>query len=1290
MKVPTDETRLMRRDRFRLRRERNAEKANALASASTALYQQRTDLAASLDLEVAPELPIAEQAPEILELIKTHQVVVVAGETGSGKTTQLAKICLQAGLGVGAMIGHTQPRRMAARTVAERIAEEVGCELGGAVGYSVRFSDQSAPNTLVRVMTDGLLLSEIRRDRYFDAYDVIILDEAHERSLNIDFLLGYLRRLLNKRRDLKIIITSATIDVGRFSEYFGGAPIVEVGGRNYPVTLYYSEPGEEPLDDIVSALSEIEAKPLGPARDVLVFCSGEREIFDGARRLRQAFAERLEILPLYARLSVADQRKVFNQSGSRRRVILATNVAETSLTVPNIGYVIDPGFARISRYSYRSKLQRLPIEAISRASADQRKGRCGRIAPGTCYRLYSEDDFQNRPAFTDAEILRVNLASVVLQMHALGLGDIARFPFIDPPEPKAIKDAQRLLEELRALEQGQLTPIGRQMARIPIDPRLAAMLVEANRQGCLREMLIIAAGLAVQDPRERPMEKASAADTAHEMFVDEASDFMTYLNLWRWVEDQRLALTRSRWMTTLRKRYINPLRVREWREIHRQLRSICRELGMQEVEQPGSYQRVHEAILAGSLSLIARHDERGRYVGPRNLKLSLFPGSGLSGRTPRWVVAAEMVETRRVFARCVAQVESRWIEQQGAHLLKQRFSEPVWSLKRGEAIAYQSISLYGLVLAERRPMAYARVDPAHCRDLLIRDGLVCGAVAEPLDFLEQNLALVARLQDAEAKGRRRDLVVSDDEIYRLYDQVLPAEMTRIVDLRRWYRRLDAAHQQRLFFEEAHLIRHQDWSISDQDFPNCLAVHGAELALSYRFAPGESDDGITLTIPAGLVHAVGTEMLQWSVPGMLPKVVEYWLRALPKAKRRALAPLADKVDELVVQLLAPQAYRQGRLLSALAQLVKDRFKVSIDAAEWDAQRLPVFLQINCRVVDAHGQTLAAGRDLGALKRQLQGAAAAADVGEAEAERDGIQHFPEGELPEHLIIGTAASSRMAYPGLQYLPGEGGKKASVGLRLFVSPKQRDAANRLGFAQLALLNLGKPAQFFRRQLAKERELGLYFASLGSADQLFEQLMLNVAWYCYFDDRPLPKTTSEFDQRLQDRRGALADVFNETILLLSEVLRARFEIVRLMEGLASPAYQPSVVDINQVLEQLAPKDVLTQTPWRFLSSLPRYLRGLEYRVQQLDGHVPRDRSTMAEVQPLEQRLAKIRDTELFDPVIDTQLKFYIQELRLKLFAEPLAKPREVNSAFSSAEWKISVKRVAAKILEEEQRVGLA
>ena len=770
-----DASSVMRRDVFRLRRLAAEDPAafRALLESSSAELANRQ--ASTPHIEFPEALPITGHVGEIGRLLRSNQVVVVAGETGSGKTTQLPKICVQAGFGYRGMIGHTQPRRLAARSVSARIAEEMQVPLGQEVGYAVRFSDQTDPRTLVKLVTDGLLLTEIRRDRFLENYDVIIVDEAHERSLNIDFLLGYLKQITRKRRDLKIIITSATIDVAAFSRHFGDAPVVEVGGRGYPVSVNYLDDERSPDERLVACLEDIEAGKQGAARDVLIFQSGEREILETARLLRQRCGDYLDVLPLYARLSQKDQQRVF-RPGRRRRAVLATNVAETSITVPNIGFVIDPGFARVSRYSFRSKLQRLPVEPISQASANQRMGRCGRIAPGTCFRLYSEVDFLGRPEFTDPEIKRTNLASVVLQMHAFGLGDIARFPFLDPPDPRAVRDAEGLLNELGALQKGRLTRVGRSMARLPVDPRLARMLIAADSHRSLSEVLIIVSALAIQDPRDRPLDKQGSADRAHEAFADERSDYLSFVNLWKWAEKVREEASRAALRRELEKRFLSPARMREWRELHRQLLLATKDLGMRLNSVGADDSSVHQALRAGSLSFIGQHDEKGNYFGPRNLRFRIFPGSALSGRSPRWLMAGEITETRRVYARCVAAVEPAWIEAAASHLLKRRHSDPHWSARRGAAEAYESVTLYGLRLAEKRRIGYAAIDPAHARDLMIRDGLIPGAVPGQLPFLDHNLRLVGQLLDREARGRRRDLLVSEDIQTALYAERLPGHV----------------------------------------------------------------------------------------------------------------------------------------------------------------------------------------------------------------------------------------------------------------------------------------------------------------------------------------------------------------------------------------------------------------------------------------------------------------------------------------------------------------------------------
>ncbi|MDC0214814.1 ATP-dependent RNA helicase HrpA, partial [Gammaproteobacteria bacterium] len=877
---------MMRRDYFRLRRKQRGDVQQAVER-SIRLREAREESLKRLDLNIPSSLPIAEHADEIVGLLQDHDVLILAGETGSGKTTQIPKLCMRAGLGVGAMIGHTQPRRVAARTVSQRLAAETKSKFGEEVGYSVRFGDQTSDNTIVRIMTDGLLLSEIPNDRYFDRYDAIIVDEAHERSLNIDFLLGYLKRLMRKRSDFKLIVTSATINVQRFSEFFDSAPVVEIPGRSYPISIEYMEEREDLYSGIIGALDEILKAPFAKARDVLVFLSGEREIFEVAKSLRQHYADLLEILPLYSRLRLAEQEKIFAGKGKARRVILATNVAETSITVPNIGYVIDPGKARINRYSYRSKLQRLPVEPISKASSDQRKGRCGRVAPGVCYRLYSEDDYLGRPQYSDPEVKRVNLASVLLQMKGLRLGEIESFAFIDPPEPSAVKDAYRLLDELEAVDAGRLSKIGRSMSRIPLDPRLSRMVVEASRFGALTETLILVSALSVSDPRERPADKMSLADQMHVSFEDEKSDFLSFLKLWYWVEEQRLLLSKNKWRKILSKHFISFSRVQEWREVHRQLKTICQsELGYKLNREPANYEVIHENILVGCLSLIARHDIKGEYLGARNLRLRVFPGSSVSKPHPNWILASEISETSRVYARNVAKIDPVSIEKKSMHLVKISDSEPTWSKKRGEAIAYRTVTLYGLKIVERRAISYSTVNLELSIELLISEGLVRGILPNLPFFLEHNLMEIDRVREIEAQHRRRGILVEDAHIAAFYDSVLPPEISRFSDLQNWIRKAASQDVHALFLSPKQLFQVENYSVQE-DFPGQLDIDGLSINLKYAFAPGTRDDGLTFEIPLGFLQVIGPEPFEWSVPGMLELVVENWIRSLPKNLRKAV-------------------------------------------------------------------------------------------------------------------------------------------------------------------------------------------------------------------------------------------------------------------------------------------------------------------------------------------------------------------------------------------------------------------
>ncbi len=1223
-----------------------------------------------LKLEFPPELPISEHAEEIRALLLEHQVVVVAGETGSGKTTQLPKIALAAGLGEQRMIAHTQPRRLAARAVASRIAEELAVPLGEEVGYAVRFTDQVSDNTRVKLLTDGLLLTEIRRDKLLQRYDCVIVDEAHERSLNIDFLLGYLKGVLAERSELKLIITSATIDVNAFAAHFGGAPIVEVGGRTYPVTVRYldEEAAQAPFDEqLLATVEDIETGPQSRARDILAFLPGEREILEAARLLRRALGERIEVLPLYARLSAADQQRIF-RPGKRRRIVLATNVAETSLTVPNIGYVIDPGIARISRYSFRSKLQRLPVEPISQASANQRAGRCGRVAPGICFRLYTETDYLGRPEYTDPEIKRTNLASVVLTMRAFDLGNPNGFPFLEPPDQRMIRDAEKLLDELGALVENKLTDVGRMMARLPVDPRLARMLVAAEGTRALTEVLIITSAMAVSDPRERPVEKQGSADRAHEQWLDKRSDFLGYLNLWSWFEAQRDALSRTQLRRSLARNFLSNNRMREWLALHRQLLLAVKSLGFRLNKEPAAYSSVHQALLAGSLSLIGMHDERGDYLGPRNLKFRIFPGSVLADRRPAWVVAAEIVETRRVYARTVAQVEPRWIEEAAGHLLKRRHSEPHWSLNRGEAQALETVSLYGLILADKRRVSLRRVDREEARKLFLVDGLVRGAIKRPPDFLTHNLSLAAEIREEEEKGRRRDLLAGEGEIAERYDALIPARVLSTRDLDRWLRKAADAEVARLFFTREQLQGTAHARYADDDFPRELTMRGKAFPLRYRFAPGEPDDGISVEVPIGLVDAVNPQALDWSVPGMLAGVCEQWLRSLEKSKRRRLTPIPDAVEAILPILKQPGIYRQGRLDVSLANAIQHEFGLQIAAEDWHPERIEAQWRVNVKVLGSEGELLAESRDFEALKEKFAAEVAARmDAGlKALEEERGLTEFPDQAPVGSVVIGAAGSEVVAYPALV---DEGD---SVAVRHLADASAQAVSNRAGYARLALLKLGQTARYLKKQIAADKALGLLYAPLGGAERFRDELLKACAWACFFEGESLPADAAAFTRVLNERRGELAETLTRMQADLRRILEARQALVRSLDEATSPAFAAAVADIRAQLETLVPADVLTRTPAGRLADIPRYLEAASYRLANLQGKVTRDQQLIKELAGFQARIERLKQ-EMGENAQWQQLRYLLEECRVGLFAERLgvkekASPKRLNRSLEALE----------------------
>ena len=1247
--------------------------AIALEQAQQRLRERR----ASVPAVTFPDtLPIFQHLDEIRRLLAQHPVLIVAGETGSGKTTQLPKLCLAAGFGVRGLIGHTQPRRIAARAVSRRIAEELVVPLGAQVGYAVRFNDQTSDDTLIKVLTDGLLLNEINSDRALESYEVLIIDEAHERSLNIDFLLGYVKVLLGRRRDLKVIITSATIDVAAFAKHFADAPVVHVSGRGFPVDVVY-RPADDPDRDqdqqILDAIRDAQRRPAHGASDVLVFLTGEREIHEASKLLRRELRDRYDILPLYARLPAAEQQRIFS-AGGRSRIVLATNVAETSLTVPNIGFVIDPGFARLSRYSYRSKLQRLPIERVSQASADQRKGRCGRIAPGVCYRLYSEADHLSQPAYTDPEIRRTNLAAVVLQMRAFGLGDIETFPFLDPPEPRAIRDAVTLLTELGALAGDRLTSVGRNMARLPIDPRLARMLIEASVQGALHEMLVIASGLAVQDPRERPLDARAAADAAHQQFDDKRSDYLAYLNLWNWHESARQELSSSALKRACQQHFLSFMRMREWRDLHRQLVLSARQLGMRSNVAPADYAAIHRAILAGSLSLIGSKDERGDYLGARNLRFRIFPGSSLVSARPKWLVSSEISETQRVYARCVASVEPEWIEAAAAHLVKRSYNEPHWDPRRGETVGFEKVTLFGLSLVEQRRVSFKRVDAVLARDIFIRAGLLSGAVTTKGEFLRHNLELVREIGQLESKQRRRDLLVSDDTLAAFYAERIPADVRDTKEFESWRRHAEQHAPALLFMSREDVLQSVDARVVEEEFPSALVLQGVEFRLRYSFAPGARDDGASLQAPIGLLAHLRQEPLDWLVPGLLGAKCDALIRALPKSLRRPLAPLPEKIAQMLPTLVRGDVYRHGRLERVLGERLDSFFDARIPLDAWRLDAVPDHLRMNVQVRDNKGDLIDQDRDVVALVERL-GAQIADRIATKRVrqslETHGLTHFPTSEVSRQRVLDEGQGRLIVYPALT------DQGDSVSLVMAPSAAEQRRLSRDGYTRMVLLGEPKTARQLHKLLKAERDLALQYAPLGSFEMLADSMLRASVWYCFFDGHALPVSEGEFTQRLNDRRGGWRACFEMLVAASRAIMARRFAVGRALADAKSPAYAVAVADMVKQVNALVPADFLSRIPLRHLGEIPRYLDGVQQRLEGLQGRIDKDARARAELASFEVRLARvIEKLGTRDDLEDA--RYLIEEYRIAVFAQRLR-----------TRGKVSAKRIETTLAPLEEEAGV-
>ncbi|MEU6106076.1 ATP-dependent RNA helicase HrpA [Streptomyces flaveolus] len=1221
------------------------------------------------------QLPVSQKKDVIAEAIRDHQVVIVAGETGSGKTTQIPKICVELGRGVRGMIGHTQPRRIAARTVAERVADELDTPLGEAVGWKVRFTDQVNPDaTFIKLMTDGILLAEIQTDRELRAYDTIIIDEAHERSLNIDFLLGYLAQLLPKRPDLKVVITSATIDPERFSRHFGDAPIIEVSGRTYPVEVRYrpllEEDGDDADRDQITAITDAVEELMGEGKgDILVFLSGEREIRDTADALEKKKYRFTEILPLYARLSHAEQHRVFQQH-TGRRIVLATNVAETSLTVPGIKYVIDPGFARISRYSHRTKVQRLPIEPISQASANQRKGRCGRTSDGICIRLYSEDDFDARPEFTDAEILRTNLASVILQMTAAGLGDIEKFPFIDPPDHRNIRDGVQLLQELGALDPAQkdvrkrLTDTGRKLAQLPVDPRLARMVLEADKNGCVREVMVIAAALSIQDPRERPSEKQAQADQQHARFKDETSDFLAFLNLWRYVREQQKERGSSSFRRMCKQEYLNFLRIREWQDIYTQLRTVAKQMGIQlnDADHAAPDDRVHVSLLAGLLSHVGMKDvkegAKNEYLGARNAKFAIFPGSALFKKPPRFVMSAELVETSRLWARVNAKIEPEWVEPLAGHLLKRTYSEPHWEKDQAAVMAYEKVTLYGVPIVAQRKVNYGRIDPEVSRELFIRNALVEGDWRTHHKFFADNRRLLTEVEELEHRARRRDILVDDETLFDFYDQRVPEHVVSGAHFDSWWKHKRHEQPDFLDFEREMLINEKAGAVTKDDYPDSWRQGPLKFRVTYQFEPGADADGVTVHIPLQVLNQVTDEGFDWQIPGLREQVVTELIRSLPKPIRRNYVP-APNYAQAFLERAVPL---QEPLTVTMARELKRMVGVPFDTEDFDWAKVPDHLKITFRIVDERRRKLAEDKDLEALKLRLkpkarkalsQAAAATAERSGGESlERAGLADWTIGTLSRVFETRRAGQPVKAYPALV----DDGDTVSV--RLFDTEAEQAQAMWKGTRRLILRNIPvNPAKFASEKLTNQQKLGLSANPHGSVQALFDDCATAAADRLIADFGG-PAWDEESYRKLYDKvRAEIVDTTVRTVGQVQQVLAAWQACERRLKAVRSPVLLPNLQDVRTQLDGLVKPGFVTETGIGRLPDLMRYLVAADRRLQQMPANVQRDTTRMEKVHEMRDEYAWLLEQMPQGRPVPRQVldvRWMIEELRVSYFAHAL------------------------------------
>ncbi len=1232
------------------------------------------------------DLPVSARRDDIAKAIQEHQVVIISGETGSGKTTQIPKICLELGRGRKKTIGHTQPRRIAATSVAQRIAEELNTPLGRWVGYQIRFTDKSSDETAIKLMTDGILLAETQRDPLLRQYDTIIIDEAHERSLNIDFLLGFLYQLLHKRSDLKLIITSATIDAHKFAHHFSmngrPAPVIDVSGRLHPVEIRYrpimqeddldraedvrkgsAAQAERDLHDgILDAVQECRAH--GPG-DILVFLPGEREIRDAAQFLRRQQLVGVEVLPLYARLSQAEQQRIFRPQGQARRIVLATNVAETSVTVPGIRFVIDSGLARIKRYSWRNKIEQLRIERISQASANQRAGRCGRLGPGVCIRLYSEEDFASRAEFTDPEILRSSLASVILRLKSLRVHDIENFPFVDPPSGRAIADGYQILEEVGALnERGRLTRIGRTLAHWPLDPRIGRMVIAAQRFDCLAEILVIAAALSVQDPRDRSLEHREQAERAHQRFVHPQSEFLSYLNMWQWyAELVKSRLSRRALAQRLREQLLSPMRFREWREVYKQLSQLVREQKWRINQSEATYEHIHKALLTGLLSQIGYRTEEGRlYQGTREVRFYIHPGATLSKRGGAWVLAGEIVQTTQVFARCVARIEPEWIEAVAGRFIRRDWTEPRWEKRGGRVVANERGMLFGLLIYQGRRVHYGRINPQEAREIFIREGLVPAQLQTRLDFYQHNQRLIRDIEQLEHRSRRPDILVDEQAIYEFYDQLIPDEVCQTATLERWYRKLPRAKQKQLFLTRERLMQHSAQDITVDVYPRQLNVEGVALKLSYHFEPGSVRDGVTLTVPLFHLNQLSAAPLEWLVPGLLKEKVEALLRSLPLRYRRVCVPIPDYAANFYERHFKTALQPKDSLLEVLAHDIWHQKRVRVPIEQFKPAELPPHLHMNIHVVNDEGRFLAGGRDLRALQAQFsrQAQQEFREVARQDAlveELFGNERFTNwafGDWQDEVVLNKGRQSVIGYPALE------DKGTYCQIIILDSPEQAEAVHRQGLKRLFLLHMREAERFQRRQLQRELVAqALQFRHFGNQDDLINQVIERaVEWAAL--EQPWPRTEHAFHQRLSGARQKFNTACQESAQLITEILHYWTEVQKALQ--AHQAYQEAYSDMQAHLERLMTKDFFQTTQYAQLRHFPRYLKAVLMRMDKLRTDPRRDKRWQEEIAPLELNyLDAIQQLSGAMPKQLVEYRWQLEELRVSLFAQELRTPRPVS-----------------------------